>query len=352
MKIKQVSISPSTSHTELTPVLQLYVYPIKSLRGVALPAASLCAQGLAYDRRYVLLRPAKDGNRWTNMFVGVTPEMALFHCAISSPTVFTVTYHTPCPPVSPPTPSQQTALEIPFEPSSGLDKVHVSMHTDPAYPAYRMPESFNKWFSECFGYEVILAYLGDGLGIKQQDEKAQYWISSITPIVPAPADDINFSDGAALLVASETSLEDLHPRLGGEKAVLEKFRPNIVVDGSRPWDEDFWGELTIPRLGARIILTSNCARCTSINVDLDKGRMGEGESGKLLKKMMRDRRVDLGNKWTPVFGRYGFPTQAGELRVGDEVAVSVRNSDHTVWSEWCWQTSCSPRCNTDKPQTA
>lgn len=61
--------------------------------------------------------------------------------------------------------------------------------------------------------------------------------------------------------------------------------------------------------------------------------MGEGESGKLLKKMMRDRRVDSGNKWSPIFGRYGFPTQGGEIRVGDEVLVTKRNKDHTVWSE-------------------
>jgi hypothetical protein len=54
--------------------------------------------------------------------------------------------------------------------------------------------------------------------------------------------------------------------------------------------------------------------------------------------MMRDRRVDVGNKWSPIFGRYGFPTQAGEVRVGDEVVISRRNWEHTVWSELFWQT--------------
>ena len=81
------------------------------------------------------------------------------------------------------------------------------------------------------------------------------------------------------------------------------------------------------------MLTSNCARCTSINVDLEKGRMGVGESGKLLKKMMRERRVDRGSRWTPIFGRYGFPTKGGEIKVHDEVVVSRRNEEHTVWSK-------------------
>ena len=199
-----------------------------------------------------------------------------------------------------------------------------------------MPDEMNEWFSECFGYQVVLAYLGDGLGIRKNDEKAQQWLSAIKPIIPNQLNSVNFSDGAALLVTSEASLADLHPRLpDGEEAVHEKFRPNIVVDGEgRAWDEDYWGELTISPSSIRIVLTSNCARCTSINVDLEKGKMGEGESGKLLKKLMRDRRVDKGNKWSPIFGRYGFPTQAGEVRVGDRVLISRRNEEHTVWSEF------------------
>jgi len=60
--------------------------------------------------------------------------------------------------------------------------------------------------------------------------------------------------------------------------------------------------------------------------------MADGESGSLLKKMMRDRRIDVGNKWSPIFGRYGFPTHGGEIKVGDEVVVSRRNKEHTVWN--------------------
>ena len=198
-----------------------------------------------------------------------------------------------------------------------------------------MPDNINTWFSECFGYECILAYTGDSLGVRRTDSKAQAWLSQVKSIVPGQEDVVNFSEGAALLVASASSMQDLHPRLpDGEQVIMEKFRPNIVVDGDgTPWAEDYWAELTVPRLGGRIILTSNCARCRSINVDLEKGTMGEGESGKLLKKLMKDRRIDPGHKWTPIFGRYGFPTVGGEIRVGDEVILSKRNDEHTVWSK-------------------
>lgn len=75
-----------------------------------------------------------------------------------------------------------------------------------------MPDEINTWFSECFGYDVVLAYLGDGFGIKKDDERAKYWILAMKPIIPKQLDVVNFSDGAALLVASDTSLADLHPR--------------------------------------------------------------------------------------------------------------------------------------------
>lgn len=260
--------------------------------------------------------------------------MALFHCSLSKSNTFTVTYKTPSPPITFPSKSQHNSLEIPFRPTiASLAKISIELHTNPNYPAFQMPDEVNMWFSECFGYKVMLAYLGDSHGVKLEDEKAVDWVSALQRKIKVPTETINFSDGAAILVVSEASLDDLHPRLGGEKAVIEKFRPNIVVDGTKAWDEDFWAELTNNSLGVRILLTSNCARCTAINVDLEKGRMGEGESGKLLKKMMHDRRIDVGNKWSPIFGRYGFPTQHAEIRVGDDLVVSVRNQEHTVWSK-------------------
>ena len=336
MKITQVY---ANHHSKtLLMDLQLYIYPIKSLRPISLPTATICAQGLAYDRRFILLKPKPNGT-YDGMFVGVQPEMALFHCRLSSTdgswTHFTVDRHEPNPPLSPSNTSLSTSIEIPFTPDvESLERITIGIHAHPAYPAYRMPDEINNWFSASFGYPVILAYLGDSLGIKMEDEKAKSWISAIEPIIPKSDAAINFSDGAPILLVSESSLEDLHPRLGGEKAVLEKFRPNIVVNGEgKAWDEDFWGEVKIGKMGLTIVLTGNCARCTSINVDLEKGRMGEGESGKLLKKMMKDRRIDPGNKWEPVFGRYGFPIHGGEIRIGDEVVVSRRNTTHTVYSE-------------------
>ncbi|KAL5331965.1 hypothetical protein ACEPPN_001506 [Leptodophora sp. 'Broadleaf-Isolate-01'] len=338
-------------------IKELIVYPIKSIRGISLPNATLTPQGLLHDRRYLLLRPKEDGG-WAKMFVGNQPEMALFHCELppsspssspsssTSPESFTVRYRTPTPAIASPHPSQATTISIPFSPSLD-DKVKTSIdfNTIKSYPAWIMDEETNAWFTACFGYPVVLAFFGDNLGIPKpkSDAVAASWLQEMKTAIPSQASNVQFSDNAALLVTSEASLSDLHPRLAGEeKAVHEKFRPNIILDGTEAWDEDFWKTLTFPRSGGRVVLTSNCSRCTSVNVDLEHGKMGEGESGKLLKKMMKDRRVDTGNKWEPVFGRYGFPTRPGTVSVGDEVVVE-KGEKKSVWN------GLVPRLSTFEP---
>lgn len=120
-----------------------------------------------------------------------------------------------------------------------------------------------------------------------------------------------------------------------------KFRPNIVIRGaSSAYEEDFWGELAVARDGGgdaaadiKIILTANCARCSSINVDFNTGAPGKGKDGQIFKLLQRDRRVDKGAKWSPIFGRYGFGSKGSEggvLRVGDRVVVSRRNEERTT----------------------
>ena len=280
-------------------------------------------------------------------------------------------------------------LRIPLQPDvDGLERVDVSLHNSGA-AAYRMGERCDKWFTERFGFPVMLVYLGDGRrkvlgtailpaefrseaggGEKVGEGGGGGWLLSLVGYVaPGVAQGgeeekdkekekekhwITFADVAPLLVTSESSLREVQTRLPAETPVgMYKFRPNIVVDGEgeEAWAEDFWGELTVtPRKFSgeeeeeeeggkwRLLLTSNCARCTSLNVDYATGKQAAGELGTVLKKLMSDRRVDPGVKWSPVFGRYAFPGDIGDeawvsVRVGDEVEVSNRIAERTVW-DW------------------
>ncbi|CAG7976458.1 unnamed protein product [Penicillium nalgiovense] len=167
-------------------------------------------------------------------------------------------------------------------------------------------------------------------------------------------DRITFADCAPYLVISETSVDNVSTRLpDGEEMDRTKFRPNIVVSGAgEAFEEDFWGALTVntgsERGSSRLLLTGNCVRCQSLNVDYETGKMGTGESGAVLKKLMKDRRVDSGAKYSPVFGRYAFLEPKGEgvsLRVGDEVMVSEKGTKRSIFGEcFSFLANCGNEC--------
>ena len=255
------------------------------------------------------------------------------------------------------------ALRVPLEPNlTSLQKMDVDLHGSPA-AAYRMGDSFDDYFSKRFGVPTILVYLGDGrravlgktLVPKPAHEQQQRgWMKSLTSYLTGPQESVgvgnstwlSFTDVAPLMVASESSLRDVRDRLlNGLPVGMYKFRPNIVVDGQGEdaWAEDFWAELQI---GAEngdaaqrntLQLTGNCVRCLSLNVDYETGKPAEGEEGNVLKRLMKDRRVDTGSKWSPVFGRYAFLDghHGGTISVsvGDAVDVTRRNAERSVW-DW------------------
>ncbi|KAI1822820.1 MOSC domain-containing protein [Xylaria intraflava] len=357
-------------------ITELYIYPIKSLAPLAVPRTRLRREGAEHDRRFMLLKTQPDG-RHKLIQVSSFPECALFRQQIDGDEIV-VTYHVPSRPlVAPEPPEQRTALRVPLSPAiEDRDVVDVSM-AGSSTTAYRMGDPYDTWFTACFGYDVMLVYIGDQtrdvLAHKPSEnplwrrprQQQGGWLAGISSYLPGMgigygtredgAEQLTFNEVAPFLVVSKASLRDVSTRLPeGEAMDVRRFRPNIVVDGDpqapgqrdlMAWEEDYWAELgvTTRRAGAehRLALTANCGRCTSINIDYDTGRRSEGEAGIVFKKLMRDRRVDQGNKYSPIFGRYAFlaPGEARdhdddgiEIAVGDEVQVTKRLDSRDTWA--------------------
>lgn len=379
-----------------------------------LKSARLNKQGLEHDRRFMLLKVREDGT-FQNVQIIYFPECARLFQAIDGDDI--VVTHRPAETEKDGfnalgQSSIFAELRVPLRPTTvGLETVDIHLYGAQTR-AYRMgAEPYDRWFSACLGYEVLLVYIGDGRrrilahSPRQEAEadktstapttaSSSSWISSISSYITGrlqpgegkrSGDDDNekdddwltFNEAAPYLVASQASLRDVSSRLPpGEIADMLRFRPNIVVDGDEVtcWDEDYWGELLVSPSSCnggggsddgrskqdkdatgskdrtcRLALTANCGRCLSINIDYETGRMSEGEAGKVLKKLMRDRRVDAGHKWSPIFGRYAhlLPSSKADavmtaavhqdasagamIAVGDEVKVTKRNSERTVW---------------------
>ncbi|KAK3076909.1 hypothetical protein LTS18_011674, partial [Coniosporium uncinatum] len=301
----------------------------------------------------MLLQALEDGNL-KNMHLAHYTETVLFQPTITYPTddnprgSMEVTF-------KPADGSEPKTITIPLRPdTANLQIMDVNMHQSPC-KAYNMGSEINQWFSSCFGYPVVMAYLGEhlrpvlmstsGNGQAKSQQSSSSWLGSITKSLPTSIlgyggqeneekEQVTFADCASYLVVSETSMKDVLRRLPeGEEVDIIKFRPNIIVAGAeKEWEEDYWAELDVG--GNTIPLSHNCVRCVSINIDYTTGKPGKTESGTILKKMMKDRRVDQGMKYSPVFGRYGFLAQGeqgGTVKVGDEVNVTRKNEERTTF---------------------
>ncbi|EED21817.1 MOSC domain protein [Talaromyces stipitatus ATCC 10500] len=358
-------------------ISELYVYPIKSLQPTKLKEATITRHGILYDRCFMLLKVMisnendkndtcieTEGNKskptLKNMHVPHFPQMSLFLTDLILPDdnddktqqekKIIVTYQEP--PVSENKPRK--TLEVPLEPDvDGLEKVHVTMHQSPM-TGYIMDKKYNDWFSECFGYPVVLAYTGLNrrrvLGsmnpnIVRQSAQGGGWLSTLTNYVPRlgtgttqvkDEEILTFADCASYMVVNEESVKDVASRPGQGKVEVTRFRPNIVIGGAESaWEEDFWSELTLASATdeVQLILTSNCIRCRSLDVDFETGDFHKADDGIIYKKLNKDRRVDQGAKYKPVFGRYGFLREdvVAKVRVGDAVTVSKRADERTVF---------------------
>ncbi|KAL9012319.1 MAG: hypothetical protein Q9173_002914 [Seirophora scorigena] len=353
-------------------IKELYIHPVKSLRPINLSSAILTPIGIPHDRRYMLLKhnpfasdPAK---RLQRMTVTYFAELVLFTQSLSESEdgQFTVTYNPP-----PGAEKERTRLELMFEPEvEALEEMEVDLHGSKTR-AMNMGREINGWFSDCFGWDVVCVYMPKGstrqvlgnlapnavVSASKQNSGSSSWFSILTAYVPESLkgkeeeEGITFADCAPYLVVTEESVRDVSTRLPhGAEMDVTKFRPNIVLEGAdEAYDEDYWGAISIlpspPGNGNRtddesleveILLTQNCIRCQSLNIDYTNGTYAKTEGGAVLKKLMKDRRVDAGKKYSPVFGRYGFLGGKGEGRggmvcVGDEVRLSKRNGERTTF---------------------
>ncbi|USW56574.1 Putative molybdenum cofactor sulfurase, pyruvate kinase-like, insert domain superfamily [Septoria linicola] len=305
-------------------VEKIYVYPVKALRAVELDEVQVTKHGFPHDRRFMMLHVQKGEDGKTtlkNMAVAYYPRSVLLFPSIDTAAgILTITYKPPN--------GEAKSLDLPLSPfTDDLEVVDVTMHGSPT-KAYKMQQQHNDWLSSCYGHEVILVYLGPNYrpvlmssspNIQRPSSKitsggnsSSGWLSSLTStatsllsgstMIPKDEQLLTFNDVAPYLIASSKSMEDVTSRLPASEAQdldIIKFRPNVIVSGaSQPWDEDFWSQITITSSDAqtKIECIHNCGRCKSINIDYKTGEPGANESGQLLKKLQKDRRIDPGVK--------------------------------------------------------
>jgi len=252
--------------------------------GYALQSATLCERGLDMDRRWMWVRP--NGEFVTQREF---PQMVLWTVRLD---VQGLLFEKE---------SEGKSILIPFEYSDHRMIVRV---WGEEVDAWVMSHPDLLQISSDFLPEAILVFFPES-SIRQVDQR-----------YGGAEDHTSFADGFPLLVCNEASLHSLNEFLE-EKISIRHFRPNLVVEGVVPYEEDNWTKLKIGE--AYIDLVKPCGRCVMINVNPETG-----EKNPAVLKALASQRT-AGNK--VLFGMNAISRSNGSLiREGDEInVISVKS---------------------------
>ncbi|KAI8937464.1 hypothetical protein NX059_005185 [Plenodomus lindquistii] len=339
----------------------LYHYPIKGLGGCKIETGTIGKQGFEDDRSFCLEKihrdpETKEITTWETMYSGFHLQMILFKQKIEigkdGKKYLTVTRAGPENPQPEKLEYTGSEHQIQFllRPDvNGLEKVHLDLHGS-ATDAYDMGERISAFFTKYLGFETHLVYIGNngrvvlGSGAPNGPlalAKRSPYTAPLRRLLPSflkpPVETITFQDIGQYLVVTKESNDEVSSRLDdGVEMDITKFRPNIVVSGApAAYDEDFWQQVVFPG-GIKMEFGSTCWRCQAITVDYKTGKKAEGDEGMVWKKLAKDRRVDKGWKYGPVFGKYSYTSLKDvgkQIRAGDEIVLTRRNKERTVF-DW------------------
>lgn len=241
----------------------LHVHPIKSCAVVDCSEALLIETGLEFDRAWMVVDAQGEfiSQREMPRLALVRPTLRHADMVLRAPGML--------------------ALHIALDTVDAAVRVRV---WDDEVDAYDMGALAAQWFSDFLGQAVRLVRFNP----EQQRLSDRAWTGDI-------AAENAFSDGFPLLVCSTASLAALNERLaaaGHAPVGLNRFRPNLVIEGLDAHGEDHIDTLEIDTEDGTVVLklVKPCPRCPMPDIDPATAERGHAV-GDTLQAYRRDERV-------------------------------------------------------------
>jgi uncharacterized protein YcbX len=260
-------------------VSSLIYYPIKACRGFEVDTACVERMGLRDDRRMMVVTPEGEflTQREFPRLALVTPTLREGSLELSAPGYDSI----------------QLGIQTSGTPWS------VNVWKSKGVYAIDQGEEAARWFSDWLGTDVRLVHIADGYKRLVNESYAVH-----------PDDHTGFADGYPILLTSEEGLQDLNTRL--ESPVpMNRCRPNLVVKGCQPFEEDTWNRIRIGDVELAVV--KPCARCEVTTIDKDTLE----QSKEPLKTLGKYRKQALG----AIFGQNVIPLNGGSIGLGMTVEV-------------------------------
>lgn len=260
---------------------QIFIYPIKSARGIAVPETEVNNSGPLQDRRWMVVdeHGVFLSQRKLPRLVLIEPHFEGADLVATAPGMSPLVI-------------RRWSGEGEWIPVRIWRDYLTLPHPDQAY---------SDWFSSFLGTPCRLVYLPD----------------EVSRPVEAPFDNpqwrVSLADGYPLLVVTQESLDLLNSKAPWPIA-MERFRPNLVIAGATPHAEDYWTDLHIGSV--QLTIVKPCARCSIVLVDPATAKVGLEP----LRTLAAYRRMPQ----SVLFAQNALVVTPGQLRVG--TAVEITNS--------------------------
>ncbi|CAJ1924624.1 unnamed protein product [Cylindrotheca closterium] len=306
-------------------VTGVFIHPVKSLRAVSLPQAQLDYKGFHGDRRFMVCYPAP---RWqgdtrhrfltqrqcpslATVVAKLDEDSLVLECGDQSIEIFTEV--------------EAGSKRRTFDAGIWDDQVAVE---DMGNEAAKFLQAIVDADEDCRSGDE-----GDSPASKSLFQKVRLVEHCVNDreapakFVPSSAKtwlgkrpQVSLTDGFPILIACEASLEELNKKLkeaGKDPISMSNFRPNIVIKGTNPFEEDKWKHISI---GDKVFaIVRACSRCKQSCTNQQTGAVSTEPI-----EVMKSFRA-LGENETDVFfAQNAIPLGTGTIKVGDEVRIIDR----------------------------
>ena len=278
-----------------------YVYPLKSGRGISVDKLELTQRGPKNDRLWMLVQSqGPNAGKFITQRDKGCEKLALVKAFPNGvgDTKFS-------------TPDGRTLVVSVDDLSCYNSVVHIWGDECVAMDA---GNSIAHWFSDYLDQPCRL--------VKMPDD----FIRSTDPVYSRQGDQVSFADGFPLLVTNAASLEKLRKYFPPNTDIgMERFRPNIVLEGIEPFEEDIIHEIKIGDVVLEFV--KPCARCKITTIDQAKGISPSSEPLRTLGQVRRGKGKGLQGGF---FGQNAIPRELGTIKVGNDVEILSKRPLHQV----------------------
>ena len=228
-------------------ITDLYIYPVKSLKGIALKEAQTAQRGLEFDREWMITD--QDYNFISQREIEL---MTTIETDIDSDSLIL-------------TSNNQKTLKIPLD-SSSSKKVRAVVWDD-LCDAFDEGDDASRWLTEVLG-----TFRGSALRLVRFDQKGERSVPK--KYLHGVHAESAFSDQFPYLITSWESLSRLNTGLSENDSFevsMNRFRPNIVLKGLPNVEMMTSSNLVCEKSGYQFGLRKPCKRCKITTIDQETG---------------------------------------------------------------------------------